>query len=71
MARLSLILFLNIHAGVPRMMVYGGRDFLLKLKYSYMLANDLGNSDPANHYTYEGREEKNLKSIVQVVHVER
>lgn len=48
------------------MMVYGGRDFLLTVKYSHRLAHDLGNADPANHYTYQGREEPDLKLIVKV-----
>ena len=60
---------LKSFSDIPRMMVYGGRDFLLKLKYSHMLASDLGNPDPANHYTYEGKEEKKLKTLVQVLYL--
>ncbi|XP_003738332.1 uncharacterized protein LOC100905073 [Galendromus occidentalis] len=54
-----------VEKGVPRMMVYGGRDYLLKLEFSHLLASDLGNPDPKNHYTYEGKEDKQLKLIQQ------
>lgn len=51
---------------VPRMVIYGMKDRLMPRKNNRKLASDVGNSDEANHFIYEGKQQEDLQCVNRV-----